>query len=86
MSQLEYPSVLKYSFEIPVNMHHLPNKETVDIITRSINSVVAKIVNEILHDVLYKYETDTCLSTRTVSVNEVVYESPPKKRIGSDLK
>ncbi len=79
MSQLAYPTVLKYSFEIPVNMDHLPNKETVDIITRSINSAVAKIVNEILYDVLHKYETDTCLSTRTVSVTDVVYEPPPKK-------
>ncbi len=80
MSQLAYPTVLKYSFEIPVNMNHLPDKETVDIITRSMNRAVAKIVNEILHDVLHKYETDTCLSTRTVSVNDVVYDvEPPKK-------
>jgi hypothetical protein len=80
MSRLAYPNVLKYTFEIPVNMDHLPDKETVDIITRSINSAVAKVVNEILHEILEKYETDTSLSTRTISVNDVVYDvQPPKK-------
>lgn len=80
MSRLAYPNILKYTFEIPVNMEHFPDKETVDIIIRSVNSTIAKIVNEILYDVLEKYETDTSLSTRTISVNDVNYDAASPKK------
>ena len=72
MSQSPY--ALKYVFEIPVHSEHIPDKHTLETIMHAINKTVAKIINEILHDVMERYESDTFSSTRTVYLNDDVID------------